>query len=159
MPSQDPEYTGEKQAVHYLPPAVSDFVSDQRAHEVGDNMALQVHVVTSRKSHLDTYQGEFQHYKKSCETLQIALVDSASTPPITCPLKVITAGKFVNEDRALTEEEQALSKKWNEGQANLLKRSSKSEQIIAEKSDHMIMHNEPESITTAVQAALTRTKQ
>ena len=147
QPTLGADSLGEKHAVDYLPPAAFHFIYDGRAHEVGDKMAIKVHDVTSRTSHRMTSERELQGYQESGKSLQREL---AKTPQIKCPLQVITAGKF-------GEHELQLSKKWNEGQRNLLKRSAKSSQIIAENSDHMITHNQPEIITAAIQSCFMST--
>jgi hypothetical protein len=57
------------------------------------------------------------------------------------PLIVITAGKFSNSNE---------EKAWNSLQKKLLLKSNRSKQIIADKSDHMINHYQPEIIIEAI---------
>lgn len=57
------------------------------------------------------------------------------------PLIVITAGKFAD-----AHEEKA----WNSLQIKLLSKSNRSKQMIADKSDHMINHYQPEIIIEAI---------
>jgi len=60
---------------------------------------------------------------------------------LQCPLTVITAGIFSN-----SEEE----KNWKSLQKKLLIKSTISKHIIAENSDHMINHHQPEVIVEAI---------
>ena len=56
-------------------------------------------------------------------------------------LIVITAGKFSNNKEA---------KLWNGLQKKLLLKSNRAKQLVAENSDHMINHHQPEIITEAI---------
>lgn len=57
------------------------------------------------------------------------------------PLIVITAGLMANHEEGLI---------WKELQQSLLTKSSNAKQIIAEQSDHMINHHQPEIIIEAI---------
>ena len=57
------------------------------------------------------------------------------------PLFVITAGKFADPHE---------EKKWISHQKKLLLKSNHSKQIIADQSDHMINHHQPEVIVEAI---------
>lgn len=61
------------------------------------------------------------------------------------PLVVITAGQFTSSDE---------EKAWNSLQEKLLLKSNRSKQMIADKSDHMINHHQPEIILAAIQEIL-----
>lgn len=61
------------------------------------------------------------------------------------PLIVITAGKFLNSEEA---------KQWNDLQNKLLLKSNRAKQLVAENSDHMINHYQPEIITDAIREIL-----
>ncbi len=61
------------------------------------------------------------------------------------PLIVITAGKFADNSE---------EKAWTCLQKRLLLKSNRSKQIIADKSDHMINHHQPEIIIEAIQEIL-----
>lgn len=57
------------------------------------------------------------------------------------PLIVITAGKYADSHE---------KKKWMSHQKKLLLKSNHSKQIIADQSDHMINHHQPEVIVEAI---------
>ncbi|MDP1609262.1 MAG: alpha/beta hydrolase [Chlamydiales bacterium] len=61
------------------------------------------------------------------------------------PLVVITAGKFANSNE---------EKAWKGLQKKLLLKSYRSKQVIADKSDHMINHHQPEIIIEAIREIL-----
>lgn len=61
------------------------------------------------------------------------------------PLVVITAGKFANNNE---------EKAWKGLQKKLLLKSNRSKQVIADKSDHMINHHQPEIIIEAIREIL-----
>jgi pimeloyl-ACP methyl ester carboxylesterase len=61
------------------------------------------------------------------------------------PLVVITAGKFADSNEG---------KAWNNLQKKLLSKSNRSKQMIADKSDHMINHHQPEIIIAAIREIL-----
>lgn len=70
------------------------------------------------------------------------------------PLIVISAGKSpIAQEVGLSPEElDSMTMVWKELQENLLSKSSNSQHIIAEKSGHMIPHEQPEIIVDAIQS-------
>jgi pimeloyl-ACP methyl ester carboxylesterase len=58
-----------------------------------------------------------------------------------CPLTVITAGIIFNNEEG---------KRWKQLQNKLLSKSKYAKQIVAENSDHMINHHQPEIIVNAI---------
>ena len=150
MPTNPPEGEGDKHAKDYLPPAA--FFWNGRANAVSDEKAVAVHLASSKTSHLATYEEEFAQYRQSGESLTTALAQSKQMP-IECPLRVITADIYLDfaDDRPLTQKELQEDAERREAQHKLLERGSKSSQIIAFNSDHMILHHEPEVIVEQIQ--------
>lgn len=60
---------------------------------------------------------------------------------LQCPLTVITAGITSNNEEGM---------KWKQLQKRLFSKSNKARQIVAENSDHMINHHQPEIIVDAI---------
>lgn len=138
-------------AIDHLPAAVRHFIYNRRSLEFGDEVALRAHYAVLRALHNTTMHVELKHYKSAGATLLSSLADSPKNP-IKCPMKVITAAHYPDmEGRALDEEEKKDKEIWAAGQKGLLDRGSDSSQIIAENSDHMILHHEPELIAAQIQ--------
>lgn len=155
MPNQpeepDPNQKPFVSVTEYLPPVVAGFAVNDHAHAFEDKIARNLHRIIIRSPQSHTFEGELAGYRTSGELLQKEIRESKSSQPIKSPLKVITAGLYdINEDKIFTEKEKAASKEWFRSQAKLQERSANSIQIIAEKSDHQVMHHEPEVIARQV---------
>ncbi len=146
------EEPSDKRVRDHLPPAINDFVSNNRAHNVGDSMALRMQYAASKTHHQQTMYTELKHYVPAGAML-LKELEGHSEKPIKCPLKVITAAHYADVDMdesTLNEEDKLKKEEWMTGQANLLNRGSDSTQIIAENSDHFILYHEPELITAQI---------
>lgn len=153
----EPEEARDKGVSDYLPAATTKFTFDSRSHEVGDDMALRMHYAVSKTLHNHTMHNELKYYMRAGQSLVHALAEDPDKQPIKCPLKVITAGRYPNMDdqyidaNSLNEEEAKDKEKWMAGQKKILNRGLDSSQIIAEDSDHMILHHEPGLIVAQIQ--------
>ena len=78
------------------------------------------------------------------------------------PLTVITAGKQLTYDEVkgqLSQEQlDQMNKAWAEMQSDLVAKSSRGKQIIAEKSGHLINYDQPETIVDAVREMVNELK-
>lgn len=74
------------------------------------------------------------------------------------PLIVITAGKILKAEEVGLPEEQVnqINKVWKDLQLDLVAKSTKGKQIIAENSGHMITREQPEIIVQAIQEVITQ---
>jgi pimeloyl-ACP methyl ester carboxylesterase len=152
--SPEPE---NKKATFYLPPAVTDFVSNPGVHSVGDEMALKMHYAASKTLDHHTMHAELSHFMPAGQSLLKVLNESSDKHPIKCPLKVIIAGRYPDmEDRKLSETEEKAKETWMTGQHNLLNRGVDSEPILAIESDHYIPYHQPELISEQIHALFHR---
>ncbi len=94
----------------------------------------------NKTSYTQTVSRELETFSESLRQLRDRKVHLQDKPLI-----VITAGQFANSIE---------EKSWNDLQKKLLSKSNRSKQMIADKSDHMINHHQPEIITRAIQEIL-----
>lgn len=133
-------------AFDYLPPAARNSIfQNDRAHEFDEATSATVNAVTMRSEHVKTYDQEFNEFANNSRLMERAIT---KIPAFSCPLKVITATLENIEGNLI--EDQPRWDNWTKKQAQLVLRSSQSEQIHAKKSDHFIMYHEPELIIAQI---------
>ncbi len=92
---------------------------------------------------------EWVKFKESTQQLK------AITKPLEIPMTVITAGKPLSTEMGLTQEYiDETNRMWPILQKDLATKSSRGKHIIAEKSGHMIPHEQPDIIVDAVRDML-----
>lgn len=89
----------------------------------------------NKTSYTKTVSREMHSFNESLRQLRDSQVHLGNKPLI-----VITAGIVSDQEGEI----------WQDLQKELLSKSARSEQIIAEKSDHMINHHQPEVIVRAI---------
>lgn len=89
----------------------------------------------NKTGYTETVNREMAGFSESLSQL------SEQKMPLQQPLTVISAGVISSGEEG---------EKWKQLQKRLLKKSVKSKQIVAENSDHMINHHQPEIIVEAI---------
>ena len=101
-----------------------------------EKIKLMYFAQMNKTSYIKTVSREMEDLKESLCQLRENKVHLQEKPLI-----VITAGEFSNSEEA---------KLWNSLQKRLLLKSNSAKQLIAENSDHMINHHQPEIIYKAI---------
>lgn len=101
-----------------------------------ESAGLQYQAHMNKTSYTNTVLKELECIHESLSQLKKANIQLYDKP-----LTVITAGKFSSSDERRI---------WNDLQKDLLLKSNQSKRVIAENSDHMINHHQPQIIVDAV---------
>ncbi len=109
---------------------------------------------TSTNSFIRTVFKEMSLFKTSLGQLKLAAEGRGIKDK---PLIVITAGKPLNAKEAGLSEEDAnqIQKVWPELQKDLVSKSRRGKQVIAQNSGHMITREQPEIVSEAIREMLT----
>lgn len=107
----------------------------------------------STTKYVKTVAKEFSYFSTSLQQIPKKIGDK--------PLSVISAGQYIlSEERGYDREFlDNITEIWRNLQKDLVRKSSKSKQIIAEKSGHMISHQQPDLIVETVHDMLNNVSQ
>jgi hypothetical protein len=133
-----------------LPPAINH---GKFHHAYDERTALGANRITAQTQHFETMIEESYECGPSLKLLSERLDQSktSKTHPFEIPIKVISAGlSDINQDLQVDEEWQREWVPFSESQKDLLERSEQTEQIVAKKSAHFVMHHQPELVVKQI---------